>query len=56
MDDKLFNLLIQNQHHWAELYFLQQHLLRKQFNQETREKKYWGNSKEYKQSRNSFKT
>lgn len=56
MNDKLFNILIENQHHWAQIYFLQQNLLRKQLNKQIREKKYWGNSKEYKQARNNFKT
>lgn len=47
MDKELFLHIIANQSKWAEEYRLQKKEKIKQFNKETREKEWYGNSKEY---------
>jgi hypothetical protein len=47
MDKELFLYIIANQTKWAEEYRLQKKEQIKQFNKATREKVWYGNSKEY---------
>lgn len=47
MDNEFFLYLISNQQKWRNEYLLQQKQKRKDHNAVTREKKYYGNSKQY---------